>query len=259
MTKDSNDTQSHQEPSIMIRKTVFTLLLLMLFLAGCSGNTANSTGIKSTVEKYIAAANNKDHATCMSLITDDIVISQDPPGIKIEGKDQFEALVKEQETWNHIATVTTPLKVDGDTVTFSVKTSSDDFKIMGIDYINAKAAYRVREGKIYAMQYTLDSQDWARVTENSSGGIGIRYEAADNGWKISQFAVNSPAQAAGLKQGDIIIDVNGVDFAQMRPGEMELRIKGAPGSKVRLTVARENSSGPLDFEVTRMDLTQLKY
>jgi len=45
----------------------------------------------------------------------------------------------------------------------------------------------------------------------------------------------------------------------MRKGEMLLRIKGSVGSKVLLTIIREGMTDPIDIEVTRVDLNQLRY
>jgi C-terminal processing protease CtpA/Prc len=45
----------------------------------------------------------------------------------------------------------------------------------------------------------------------------------------------------------------------MRGGEMQLRIKDPVGSKVKLTITHEGAPAPIEVEVTRVALEQLKY
>ncbi len=53
--------------------------------------------------------------------------------------------------------------------------------------------------------------------------------------------------------------MNRVSCSQMRNDERVLRIKGAVGSKVLLTLVREGTTAPIDIEVTRVDASQLRY
>jgi len=53
--------------------------------------------------------------------------------------------------------------------------------------------------------------------------------------------------------------VDGVSFSQMREGEIQLRIKGPVGSKLKLSVTHEGAAASTDIEVVRVDLKQLSY
>jgi len=242
-----------------MRKIFVGLLAVSLLLAGCTGTAEISTMPEDIVESYLDASNNDDIDTCLSLLSDDVVFYQDTPGIRMEGKAQFEAMSKEHMLWHHRDTVTSPINVDGDKVACSIKAAGDDLRIIGINYMNAMVEFRVRDGKIYSIQSTPTNEDWARLIELTSGGIGIEREIVAQGWKVKRFAENSPAYEAGVRQGDIIIAVDKVSYSQMRKGEMLLRIKGSVGSKVLLTIIREGMTGPIDIEVTRVDLNQLRY
>lgn len=68
---------------------------------------------------------------------------------------------------------------------------------------------------------------------------------------MDKVAVGSPADEAGVKPGDMITAVDGVNYSQMREGEIQLRIMGNLGSKVLLTIIREGVAAPIDIEVTR--------
>jgi hypothetical protein len=66
-------------------------------------------------------------------------------------------------------------------------------------------------------------------------------------WVVTGFAGESPGQAAGLALGDHIVAVNG------QPIPIELN--GAEGTSVRLTVQRPGRSDPIEFTVSRLELS----
>ncbi len=72
-----------------------------------------------------------------------------------------------------------------------------------------------------------------------------------------EVIAGSSAYQADLNSQDSIIAVDEINSLQMRKGEMQLRIKGLVGSKVELTILRNDSSTPFDIEVTRVSANQL--
>jgi carboxyl-terminal processing protease len=65
----------------------------------------------------------------------------------------------------------------------------------------------------------------------------------------------SPAESAGLKAGDMIIQIDGVDMTGI-PGDLVIqRVLGPSGSEVVLTVVREGEPEPFDVTVTRARIT----
>ncbi|HZW72858.1 MAG TPA: S41 family peptidase, partial [Caldimonas sp.] len=62
---------------------------------------------------------------------------------------------------------------------------------------------------------------------------------------------NSPAAKAGLRPGDYVRAINNVPTRDMSLWEGARALRGAPGTKVRLTIFRGNAADPHDVELTR--------
>ena len=62
---------------------------------------------------------------------------------------------------------------------------------------------------------------------------------------------NSPAAKAGLRTGDYIRAINDMPTRDMSVWEGMRALRGAPGSKVSLTIIRGNATDPHVVELTR--------
>ena len=236
-----------------MKKFLVILLVAVTLLAGCNRvtQTQTPTNPEAIAKTFIEASDSGDVDRCLSLLSNDLVFSENPPGVKLEGKDQYETALRAAVKWHEKHSVTSSYNVDGDKVTFTAKVSGDDFSIMGMDSINFSYELQINDGKISSIIDTPDSADWAKLVQLNSGGIGVQLTFSDKGARVDEVAAKSPADEAGIKPGDIITAVDGVSYSQMREGEMQIRIKGKLGSKVLLTVIREGVAAPIDIEVTR--------
>ncbi len=70
---------------------------------------------------------------------------------------------------------------------------------------------------------------------------------------ITPFA-GSPAEQAGIRAGDVILQVDGTDVTGMPLDEVVTRIKGEKGTKVTLTMLHENETAPVDITVVRDEI-----
>ncbi len=70
-------------------------------------------------------------------------------------------------------------------------------------------------------------------------GIGVAISGNELGLKIEKVLKNSPALAAGLLKGDIVISVDGVNLKGMEVDTAVDKIKGPDNSKIVLTILRE--------------------
>src|SRR5882757_5450779 len=70
---------------------------------------------------------------------------------------------------------------------------------------------------------------------------------------IAPFA-GTPAYRAGIRPGDIIIAVDGKPTDNMNTSEVADLLKGPRNTNVRITILREGSDKPLDFNVVRDEI-----
>jgi limonene-1,2-epoxide hydrolase len=239
--------------------------LTVILLSGCIGenpqvmSTTTTTTPEEVVTTFLQALNNEEYNTCLNLVTEDVLIMQDPPGSKFEGKTQFSTNLQQSGTQNQKFTIISPPTINENTLTLSVKIESDDLSVIGLESLKTTMEFQIVDGKIKSWLTKPDVIEWKQVVTASSGGIGIKIETAEKGIRIKELAKNSPALEAGARVGDIIIAVNGFSSVEMRDGEMALRIRGPIGSKVTLTVIHEESTQTEDVEVMRVDMTTISY
>jgi carboxyl-terminal processing protease len=76
-------------------------------------------------------------------------------------------------------------------------------------------------------------------------GIGIRPVMHEKGFAIGQIFPDGPAMAAGLREGDVIVAVDGEPTARWTLDRAAARLRSTAGTKVSLVVER----GEQRFEV----------
>ena len=80
------------------------------------------------------------------------------------------------------------------------------------------------------------TDDFNESIEGAFVGIGITVVFSDNYNKVVEVLKNSPAEKAGLKVGDIILEVDNIDASGLSGDELTKLIRGKEGTKVRLLV-----------------------
>ena len=89
-----------------------------------------------------------------------------------------------------------------------------------------------------------------RNLEGSYLGIGARVVAQEGRILLFPFS-DSPAEKAGVEQGDTLLAVNGTPVGSATPAEVGDRVKGPEGTKVLLQLERLGEPEPLELEVFR--------
>ncbi|RKW21458.1 S41 family peptidase [Candidatus Gracilibacteria bacterium] len=82
------------------------------------------------------------------------------------------------------------------------------------------------------------SKDFKESLSGDFEGIGAVLEKVDQGVKILSVIEESPAQKADLKDGDVIVEVNGQNIKDMGISEVITLIKGPAGKDVNLKFLR---------------------
>lgn len=107
----------------------------------------------------------------------------------------------------------------------------------------------------------MDSDTHKRVksdTEGEFGGLGIRLGMRDGWLSVVTPLPGTPAYRLGILPGDKIIKIEEESTKDMTPDEAVKKLRGTPGTKVKITIARDSESKEPgaawtthDFTVTR--------
>jgi len=92
-------------------------------------------------------------------------------------------------------------------------------------------------------------------------GVGMQIgQRAGKLGKLVVFVVmpipGSPAFRAGLRPDDVIIKVNGKSTEGMDTHQVAEKLKGPKGTQVHITATREGYDEPLEFDITRDEISQ---
>ena len=121
------------------------------------------------------------------------------------------------------------------------------------DLINgAIKGYVAALGDPYTVYYTKEEmEDIMQETNGNYVGIGIymTLNQEKNVIEVIKPMENSPAEKAGILQGDIITKVDGESYTGEQMEEASNKIKGEEGTTVKLEVLRNGET--IEFEVTR--------
>jgi carboxyl-terminal processing protease len=80
------------------------------------------------------------------------------------------------------------------------------------------------------------------TTSGQFGGVGIEISVEQGVPQVISAIDGTPAAAAGIEPGDRIIKADGQPIVGMEIGEVVRRLRGNPGSRIVLTIARANRS-----------------
>jgi carboxyl-terminal processing protease len=88
-------------------------------------------------------------------------------------------------------------------------------------------------------------------TEGQFGGIGIEVEGRNGQLVVLSPIEGSPAERAGIRSGDVIVGVDARDPTAEPFETLVKRLRGLPGSHVRVSVRRGNVGEPVTFDLVR--------
>ncbi|MDI6642176.1 MAG: S41 family peptidase, partial [Elusimicrobiota bacterium] len=88
-------------------------------------------------------------------------------------------------------------------------------------------------------------------TEGKYGGLGIRITIRDNWLTVVTPLPGTPAYRIGIQPEDKIIKIEGESTQGITMEEAVKKLRGDPGTKVKITIMREGVKEPVDYEITR--------
>jgi carboxyl-terminal processing protease len=103
----------------------------------------------------------------------------------------------------------------------------------------------------------FDPKSYSLLREEQRGkyyGVGMTVGPRNNKVIVIAPFVGSPAYRAGIRPGDIIAAVDGKATDNMSTSDVADLLKGPKGTNVRITVLREGSEKPLEFNIIRDEI-----
>ncbi len=130
-----------------------------------------------------------------------------------------------------------------------------------VDEINPTRAMRtgieamLKELDPYTVFYPEDMiEEYFTMNVGTYNGIGANIELHKGKHIVTEVYEGSPADKAGIKAGDEIRKINGVDVTARKAEEFGRLLKGQKGSNVRLSVLKYGQTRTEDLQVTREDV-----
>ncbi len=100
----------------------------------------------------------------------------------------------------------------------------------------------------------MDPTEYRSMQEDTRGnffGIGAQLQEKDGQIVIYRPIEGSPADKAGVKAGDVIVEVDRKPVAGMRVDDVVKKIRGPRGTKVELTIRRKGEAKLLHITIVR--------
>ncbi len=100
----------------------------------------------------------------------------------------------------------------------------------------------------------LDARDFENMrvqTDGNYGGLGLTVQMEDGAVKIVTPTEDTPAFKAGLKAGDYITHLDGTLIYGGSIDDAVDKMRGTPGTSIKLTIVRPGRDKPFDVTLTR--------
>lgn len=141
-----------------------------------------------------------------------------------------------------------------------LKIFEDVVSMISSQYVEDVNLDKVMRGAMHGLADSLDPDSAYLTAEQVKqveaatplppGGVGLEL-TRQYYLRVIAARDNSPAAKAGLRTGDYIRAINDMPTREMSVWEGKRALRGAPGSKVSVTIIRGNAADPRVIELTR--------
>lgn len=164
-----------------------------------------------------------------------------------------------------ILLLSVPFVCFGQTKYFEISQNSDIYNAvlreLELNYVDSLPHKKMTETAINSMlklldPYTVfipksDKNALTMMTTGMYGGIGAIIMQKDGEIVIAEPHEGMPAQRSGLKAGDILVQINGVKIKGKSVSEASSKLRGIPGTEVRLKVKHPGEKKTFEKVVVR--------
>ncbi|CUS97125.1 S41 family peptidase [Candidatus Chrysopegis kryptomonas] len=98
------------------------------------------------------------------------------------------------------------------------------------------------------------SEEVDALTTGKYGGIGVSISKFDTAIFVIKVSKSYPADKAGIKVGDVIVQIDSVQVKDKSLDEVRTLMVGKPGTTIKLKILREGVGHPLVFELNREEV-----
>lgn len=129
------------------------------------------------------------------------------------------------------------------------------------DYVEEKTPKEIIYGSLRGMLSSLDPhsqfldpdeyKELKTETQGKFGGLGIEISIRDGLLTIITPLDDTPAWRAGIKAGDRIVKIENELTRDLTLNDAVKKLRGKPGSEVKITVLRDGADKLIDFTIVR--------
>jgi carboxyl-terminal processing protease len=139
---------------------------------------------------------------------------------------------------------------------------ADVFETVRGQYLKPVSDDKLVEASLKGMLAALDPhteymtpKEFAAVSSDQIkgefGGVGVQVYPKNGLLEVKSVTEGAPAARADIRVGDLISQIDGVALGPQLQGDPAARLRGAPGTQVRVTLRHGATAEPLDVTVTR--------
>jgi carboxyl-terminal processing protease len=138
------------------------------------------------------------------------------------------------------------------------------YRELNIAYVDETKPGQLMKTGIEAMLASLDPytnyiaendiEDYRMMTTGEYGGIGALIQDVDKKITITEPYDGFAAYRAGLRAGDEIVEVNGINVVGKKTEDITTMLKGQAGTPIKLKIIRLGQTTPTEINLKREEI-----